>query len=472
VLGLTHGRGGVKPGLNTSKIERTEFRRHGVLFSTKRLTAILVVGTVCSLGLWGQAKQPQWKDRAEYDLYDSILKAQDNNTKIGLLQSWEQKYPQSDYLDTRNQLLVQTYQVLGKGKEMMAAAKKMATASPKSFFALYWINLLTVSLNDTSPAALADGEKYAKVFLGIMDETFDASKKKPEVTEEAWKKERAMMESLAYRSLGWVALNSNKSEEAEKNFVEALNHNPADSQSALWAATAIIRQKNLEKQSDALFYSARAAAYDGPGALAPDIRARYMSSFEKNYINFHGGKDKMDEVISLAKANTVPPDGFKIMSQDEILQAQEKELEQTNPQLAVWVKMKRGLTGPDGASYFASSVKDAHIPGGVEVGGQKIEKLKGTVVSSTTVTPRSSAVKEVVLGISKAEMSEATLRFETPQPKIDPGTVIEFSGVPVEFTAEPFMVVFEVDAKDVTGWPKPVAPAKRAPARKTATKKK
>jgi len=135
VLGLTHGRGGVKPGLNTSKIERTEFRRHGVLFSTKRLTAILVVGTVCSLGLWGQAKQPQWKDRAEYDLYDSILKAQDNNTKIGLLQSWEQKYPQSDYLDTRNQLLVQTYQVLGKGKEMMAAAKKMSTASPKSFFA-------------------------------------------------------------------------------------------------------------------------------------------------------------------------------------------------------------------------------------------------------------------------------------------------------------------------------------------------
>lgn len=443
-----------------------------MLFLTKRLTAVLVIGAVCSLGLWGQAKQPQWKDRAEYDLYDSILKAQDNNTKLGLLQSWEQKYPQTDYKEARHQLIVQTYQALGKGKEMMEAAKKMATDHPKSFFALYWINLLTVSLNDTSPAALADGEKYAKAFLGIMDETFDPSKRKAEVSEDAWKKERATMESLGYRTLGWVSMSAAKYEDAEKYIEEALKRNPADSQAAIWAATVIIRQKKIEKQSDALFYYARAAAYEGAGAFPPDVRAKYMASFEKNYINFHGGKDKMDEVIALAKANAVPPPDFKIMSQDEILQAQEKELETTNPQLAVWVKMKRGLTGPDGASYFASSVKEANIPGGIEVGGQKIEKLKGTVVSSTPSGPRATTVKEVVIGISQAEMSEATLRFETPQPKIDPGTELQFSGVPVEFTAEPFMVVFEVDAKDVIGWPKPVPPAKRAPAKKAPTKKK
>jgi hypothetical protein len=133
-------------------------------------------------------------------------------------------------------------------------------------------------------------------------------------------------------------------------------------QSAIWAATVIIRQKKIEKQSAALFYYARAATYEGQGALAADVRARYMASFEKNYVNFHGGKDKMDEVIALAKANAVVPPDFKILSQDEILQAQEKDLESSNPQLAVWVKMKRGLTGPDGASYFGSSVKDTAIP--------------------------------------------------------------------------------------------------------------
>ncbi len=440
-----------------------------MLLSIKRLTAVLVFGSVCSLGLWGQAKEPQWKDRAEYDLYDSILKAQDNNTKLGLLQSWEQKYPQTEYMEARHQLIVQTYQALGKGKEMMEAAKKMAVAAPKSFFALYWINLLTVSLNDTSPAALADGEKYAKAFLGIMDETFDPSKRKAEVSEEAWKKERATMESLGYRTLGWVAMSGNKHEDAETNLVEALKRNPADAQAALWAGTVVARQRKIEKQSFALFFFVRAAVYDGPGALPQAARDQVMRSFEKNYINYHGGKDKIEEVVALAKANAVPPADFKILSQDEILQAQEKELESSNPQLAVWVKMKRGLGGPDGAAYFESSVKDSRIPGGIEVGGQKITKLKGTVVSATPA----AKPKEVVVGISQAEMSEATLRFETPQGKIEPGTQIEFSGVPVSFTAEPFMVVFDVEPADVTGWPKPVAPVKRAaPARKGATKKK
>lgn len=443
-----------------------------MLFSMKRLTAVLVLGAVGSLGLWGQANQPQWKDRAEYDLYDSILKTQDNNTKLGLLQSWEQKYPQTDYAEARHQLIVQTYQGLGKGKEMMDAAKKMAAAHPKAFFSLYWINLLTVSLNDTSPAALADGEKYAKAFLGILPETFDPSKKKPEVSDEDWNKNRLSMESIGYRTLGWVAMTANKHEEAEKNLEEALKRNPADAQAALWAGTVIARQRKIEKQSHALFYFARAAAFDGPGALPQAARDQVMRSFEKNYINFHGGKDKMDEVVALAKANAVVPADFKIQSQDEILQDQEKELESTNPQLAVWVKMKRGLTGPDGKSYFESSVKEAQIPGGIEVAGRKIEKLKGTVVSVVTVNPKSTAVKEVVLGISQAEMSEATLKFETPQPKIDPGTVIEFSGVPVGFTADPFMVTFEVEAKDIIGWPKPVAPVKRAvPAKKAPAKK-
>lgn len=437
----------------------------------KRLTAVFVLGAVGSLGLWGQAKQPQWKDRAEYDLYDSILKTQDNNTKLGLLQSWEQKYPQTDYLEARHQLLVQTYQALGKAPEMMAAAKKMASDSPRSFFALYWINLLTVSMNDTSAGALADGEKYAKAFLGIMDETFDPSKKKPDVSDEDWKKNRLSMESIGYRTLGWVAMSANKHEEAEKHIEEALKRNPADAQAALWAGTVIARQRKIEKQSSALFYFARAATYDGQGALPPAARDQVMKSFERNYVNFHGGKDKMDEVVALAKANAVVPAGFKIMSQDEILQAQEKELEATNPQLAVWVKMKRGLTGPDGQSYFDSSVKEAQIPGGIEVAGTKVEKLKGTVVSVTTVSARSKLVKEVVLGISQAEMSEATLKFETPQPTIDPGVELEFSGVPVAFTADPFMVTFEVDPKDINGWPKPAPPVRRAPAKKAAAKK-
>jgi hypothetical protein len=57
------------------------------------------------------------------------------------------------------------------------------------------------------------------------------------------------------------------------------------------------------------------------------------------------------------------------------------------------------------------------------------------VVSSTPA----ARPTQVVVGISQAETKPPALR--DAQTKIEPGTVIEFSGVPAEFTADPFMVV-------------------------------
>lgn len=54
---------------------------------------------------------------------------------------------------------------------MMDTAKEQVAADPKSFTGLYYMNLLTLSMNDTSDAALDQGEKAAKSFLGIMDDS-------------------------------------------------------------------------------------------------------------------------------------------------------------------------------------------------------------------------------------------------------------------------------------------------------------
>jgi tetratricopeptide (TPR) repeat protein len=438
-----------------------------VLFSLKRLTAVAVLGSLSCLAAYGQAKQPQWKDRAEYDLYDSIIKEKNNDTKLGLLRSWEQKYPTSEYKEQRAQLIVQTYQAMNKGKEMMEAAKEMLADYPKSFFALYWINLLTLSLNDTSPAALDTGEKAAKAFLAIMDETFDPSKKAATVTDEAWKKERTTMEAVAYKTLGWVAMQRNQNEEAEKYLLEVLKRNPHDAASAFWAGTVILKQRNIAKYSIGLYYFAVAAAHEGEGALPEAQRKQTLAYVEKSYVNYHGSKDGLDEMMAKAKAEPAPPADFKIESKDEILAKQEEELKKTNPMLALWVNMKRALTAPNGKDYFETTVKNANIPGGVEVGGTKVEKFKATVVSATPA----ARPKEVVVGISSPDMSEVTLRFEKPQTKIDPGTEIEFSGAPVEFTQDPFNLVFTVDPKDVIGWPKPAPPPARPAGKKAAPKK-
>lgn len=440
-----------------------------MLFSFKRAIAVVALGACFTLALPAQEKQPQWKDRAEYDLVDSIGKEQNPKTKLGLLNSWKEKYPATEFKDMRHQLYVQTFQGMGDAKGMRQASQDWLTDNPKAFLAYYWLNLLTISLNDTSPAALDLGDKAGKGMLSIIDETFDPSKKQANVTEEAWKKERNTAESNAYKTLGWVAMQRNQNEEAEKNFVEALKRNPSDALVSYWAGTVVAKQRKVEKQSAALYHFAHAAGHDGEGALPAEQRKQIQAYLEKTYINFHGDKTGLDEIIAATKTNPIPPDDFKIKSKQEILAEQEKQLLETNPQLALWVRMKGALSASDGASYF-NNIKESLVPGGVEVGETnkvKIEKFKATVVSSTPA----ARPKELVVGISGPDMSEATLRFDKPLAAAVPaGTPIEFSGVAKEFTADPFMVVFAVEAEDVTGLPKAAPAAKKAPAKKARKK--
>src|SRR5437016_4389516 len=53
----------------------------------------------------GQPAQGQparnWKDRAEYDLYNASVKEQDPNKRLALLNSWKEKYTKSDYAPER-----------------------------------------------------------------------------------------------------------------------------------------------------------------------------------------------------------------------------------------------------------------------------------------------------------------------------------------------------------------------------------
>ncbi len=438
--------------------------------SFKSALAGIAATSLFGLTLWGQAAQPQWKDRAEYDLVESIKKEQNPQTRLGLLQSWQEKYPASDFKDGRYELLVTTYQQLGKAKEMLDTSKQWVAFNPKAVTGWVWINLLTISMNDTSPAALDQGANAGKSLLGIMDDTFSPARKPQQLSDEDWKKQHTSTEYIAYRTLGWVDLQRQKYEDADKNFIEALKRNPADAQASFWAGTANLRTKKLERQGVALFHFCRAAYYDGQGALPEQNRNQLKASFEKNYVNFHGDKNGMEDVITQCKASPIPPETFKLESKDEILLKQEEELKKTNPMLALWVSIK-GQLSSGGPAYFDSNLKGQGVPGGVEVGGTKIDKFKGKVVSCDVAPPKKP--KKVILGISSPDMSEVTLLFESPLPACpDKGTELAFSGAPTEFTAEPFNLTFAVDAEDVSGLPAApkAAPKKAAPAAPAAKK--
>ncbi len=421
------------------------------IVAANALVAVLGIGTA-----WCQAPKKEVKDRAEYDLFMSVTKETNDAKRLEYLNTWKEKYPDSAFKEERLQYFLNTYKNLNKGANMLETAKEMTAMDPKNLMGLYWQTVLTVTLADTSPDALAAGEKAANSLIACIDTGKPAG-----ATEEAWQKEKKTLESVAHTTLGWVAMQRKQSEAAEKSFAKSLEYNPNNAQVAYWMGATILAQRKGERQAEALFYFARAAAMTGPGALTGPVKQTAEQYFTKLYTTYHGDASGIDEVKNYAAANTKPGPDFKLLSKLEIQSQKDQEFAKQNPQLALWMRVKTELAAANGEQYFAEHVKDTALP-----------PLKGRIVSHKPA----KFPKEIVVGIEKADVAEITLKLENPPKgavKADPGTEIEFEGTPVAFTREPFNLTVEVEPAKLKGWPAPPPPAKKAVvAKKKVAKKK
>lgn len=414
--------------------------------------AVFTVGTA-----WCQApKKKEVKDRAEYDLYVSVTKETNDVKRLEFLNTWKEKYPDSAFKVERLQYYLNTYKNLNNGAKMLDAAKQLTAEEPKNLTGLYWQTVLTVSLANSAPEALDAGEKAANSLIANLDASKPAG-----ATEEAWKKEKATLEGVAHTTLGWVAMQRKNSEAAETSFVAALEAMPNNAQVDYWMGATILAQRKAERQAEALFYFARAAAMEGPGALVGPVKQTADQYFTKLYTTYHGDTSGIEEIKKYAAANPKPGPDFKLESKLEIEARKDAKFAAENPQMALWMRVKTELAAANGEQYFAGNVKDTALP-----------PLKGRVISHKPA----KFPKEIVVGIQKADVAEITLKLENP-PKgaanADPGTEIEFEGTPVAFTREPFNLTVEVEPDKLKGWPAPPPPAKRpavvgkkAPARK------
>jgi tetratricopeptide (TPR) repeat protein len=421
--------------------------------------------TVLVLTAWAQAPQKNWKDRAEYDLFSSILKETNSQKKLELLNQWKEKYPSTEFQTERLAHFLATYVALNKGPETLATAKQIVAADPKNIQGLYYVTIFT--LNNQTPEQLDAGQKAAQGLLANLDEVFAAGKKPANISDDAWKKERSNFEVLAHTALGWVAMTRKENDAASAAFKKALDLNPVNAQVSLWLGSTLLRKG--ETQGEGLYHIARASVLEGQGALDPTARAQMQSYLQKVYAQYHGDSSGLDELRAKAKESVFPPADFKIKRADEVAAEKEEEFRKTNPVLALWMSIKKELTGPNSDAYFASSVKDAHLPGGA----MGVQKFKGKVIEHKPARNP----KEIVLGMSDATTAEVTIKLETPFliGKADPGTEIEFEGVVAGFTKDPFMLTMEVEKKEqISGWPAQAPAAKKgAPAgKKTAPKKK
>ena len=400
-------------------------------------------------------KKKQYKDQQEYTLFDSATKETDANKKLTLLNTWKEKYADSDFKMDRLKLFLTTYQQLGQPAKMIDTAKEILASDPKDITALYWITFLTPTLGSTSSDTLDTGEKAAN---GLLNAEKPAS-----VKDEDWTKAKSQTDPIAYTTLGWIAMQRHNNDVAEQNFKKSLTIDPKAAQVSYWLGTVIITEKKPEKQAEALFDFARAAAYDGPEALTPDGRRKIDEYLTKVYTTVHGDTSGLAELKAMAKASPTAPADFKIKTAAEIAAEKEEDLKKTNPQLALWLNLKGQLLSPEGQTYFDSSMKGAAVP-----------KLRGWIISAKPAVKS----KELLVSMEgKDQPADVTLKLVGEDGKALPltgkpevGTEIEFEGVADAFSKDPtFMVTFDVEKSKITGLKEEkVAPARR-PVHKTAS---
>ena len=167
--------------MSADRVILNEFKAHKgrrrVLHQPSRYLLVLAMTSMLGLAparMLAQAQAPSsqepqknWKDRAEYDLYDAITKDTNPKTRLDKLQQWVKQYPKTDYIQQRRTLLLTTYFALNQAKEAVGVAKQILADDPKNFTALYIIVNYTIPLAGNPPSAdvMDQGEKAANTLL-------------------------------------------------------------------------------------------------------------------------------------------------------------------------------------------------------------------------------------------------------------------------------------------------------------------
>ena len=439
------------------------------------LASVIVAAGMLSMGLQAQAAK-NWKDRAEYDLYDAITKDNNLATRLANLDKWKTNYAASEYADVRQRIYLVTYQGMNNHRAAFDMATEILKADPNDQTSLQEILGFVRALVPQDPKAalsaqnkadLETAEKAAHYVITNADSVYGAAKKPAGVADDVWAKTKPTMTNFAQFTLGWIGATQKDTGKAEAELIKTLQADPTNAQASYMLASNLLSQQkdHPEKVPFALFEYARSAVYDGPGALDAKARPGIDAFFAKAYAGYHGSAEGADAVKTLAKTNALPPSDFMLESVIDIAKKKEADrlkFAEGNPGLAFWTENKERLVGEGGAAYW-EMMKGLALPGPTVPGG----KFKGKLISASPETKP----KELKIAIEKDGVADVTLKLTEPLPgMMEPGGEISFSGVAAEYSKEPYMITFEVEREDVEGWTGkgPVTPARPRPAAKKA----
>jgi len=429
---------------------------------------------------YGRAQtKKNYKDNAEADLYGKVTKsagANDWKQALADLDTWKQKYPDSDFKNDREMYYVQAYAGLNQwGKAVDTAGPLIDQGLDKVFddpkygpsqqLAVLFKTVQAITqVPNPTPLQMAIGDKAAH-------QLYDFNHKPEGVSQADWEKARTtQLQPPAKATMLWIAMQPGtqamtKSDfaGADAAFTKALTDHPESAAISYNLGLALSKEK---KNSEAVYEFERAAVTD-PTLGGTSDATKIKQFADSAYTRIHGSTEGLDQLKEQVKAAPLPPAGFKIKTATEIAEEKEAQFEKSNPQLAMWMKIKAALSDANGEQYFETSLKGAGVP-----------LLKGMIVDAKPACRPKELLIAVPLPDATAPYpAEITLRLvdadDKPLPltgKPELNAEVQWEGVPTAFAKEPFMLTMNAEKSKIQGLK--VTPCTVAPAHHPATKKK
>ena len=444
-------------------------------------------------------KAKQVKDTGEYDIFNEVVKdagANPPNPKKFLadLDSWTQKYPNTEFSDRRVMYYIQAYSADNQAAKAVDAAKPLIDKGldgmkdgldddPIVLQALFLTSRAALALAATgAPSAdeLATGAKAAQMLADFGKIYFAPEKKRADMTADQWAQGLKQVSDQAKLTEFQIALYPAASAlpkasqndpatcaAAEPLFKQAAEKYPDSGVIAnqLASVSRCQQTKDPMKVQQALYYWARAAVdpVGGIGGLDAAGQKALDDYLKKVYTTIHGSDEGLADLKALAAKSPNPSADFKIKTASEIATAKEEEFRTKNPRLAMWMNIKGQLSDTNGQQYFDDSLKEHDMSG---ENGAKL--LAGKLLEAKPACRSKELLVAVPLpDATGTPTAEITLKLDPPLTgKPETGGEIQFNGVPAAFTKDPFMLTMGSSKDKIDGLT--MTPCAAAPAKKAA----
>ncbi len=400
------------------------------------------------------SQQKTIKDPAEYNAYVNAMKTTDPSQKAIQMEGFLQQYPNSVMKEDALELLMGAYQQANNLPKVVETAKRLIQANPNNLKALALLTYLTRA-QATTPPQLVEAAQYGEQGLKALQVAT-----KPEGLADAdWEKFKAQVAPIFYGAVGQNAYATKDYATAQKNLQQAVNANPNDMSNVYPLAASYLESNPVDPLG--FWYIAHAAAL---AAQTPQQQQQILKYGRARYIRFHGGDDGWNEIVQQAAAQTAPPAGFTVKpaptpAEQAAKLAQEKPVSQMS-----FDEIQLILTSgnQEAADKVWAELKD------------KPTTFQAKVVTATATKLGLAATYDN--GQNKVIDVELTMTAAIPArliPKVESDATVQ--GVPVSYTAKPFLIVMTkgvLAGKEPPAEPAPKKTTPKPPAGKKAPVKK